>query len=173
MATWREVIEDENYQKLSTGEKIKTKNEFFNNVIVKSDKYKSLPQDNRIRIASDFFTPKTEEGLKASLPEKPTVGQIAKYATEYFQTQSPFAVLDKPVEELARFIEPDSAKPGIPGALEFFPRQIASELLRGYKPSTAGAFGLGMKAVKPIAKPVGQFIASKIPNGLKKYWQEI
>ena len=168
MATWREVIEDENYQKLSTGEKIKTKNEFFNNVIVKSDKYKSLPQDNRIRIASDFFTPKTEEGLKASLPEKPTVGQIAKYATEYFQTQSPFAVLDKPVEELARFIEPDSAKPGIPGALEFFPRQIASELLRGYKPSTAGAFGLGMKAVKPIAKPVGQFIASKIPQRIKE-----
>ena len=168
MATWREVIEDENYQKLSTGEKIKTKNEFFNNVIAKSDKYKSLPQDNRIRIASDFFTPKTEEGLKTLLPEKPTVGQIAKYATEYFQTQSPFAVLDKPVEELARFIEPDSAKPGIPGALEFFPRQIASELLRGYKPSTAGAFGLGMKAVKPIAKPVGQFIASKIPQRIKE-----
>ena len=29
MPTWREVITDENYQKLPLGERIKTKNEFF------------------------------------------------------------------------------------------------------------------------------------------------
>jgi len=161
MATWRETIEDGNYQKLSIDEKIKTKNEFFNNIILRSDKFKSLPAEKQNEVASIFFLPKTEEGLKPLLPAKPSLGQIAKYAIEEFQSKSPFALLDKPVEEAAKFIEPDTLKPGVAGAAEFFPRQIAAEMLRGFSPSTAGMFGVGMKLAKPALKPVGKFIAGK------------
>lgn len=168
MATWREVIQDENYKKLPLGERVKTKNEFFKYTISQSDKFKSLPIEKQKQLKTDFFTPKPEESLEPFSEEKPTIGGIARTAVEQFQTKSPFALLDRPVEEAAKFIEPDKAEPGVAGALKFIPRQMAAEALRAYKPSTAGAFGLGMKAIKPIARPVGKFIVSKTPQVVKE-----
>lgn len=172
MSTWREVVQDENYQKLPLGEKVKTKNEFFKYTISQSEKFKSLPVEKQKQLKTDFFAPKEEESLAPFSEEKPTFGGVIRKAQEEFQTKSPFALLDRPVEEVAKFIEPDTAQEGVVGALKFIPRQMAAEVVRAYKPSTAGAFGLGMKiakpVLKPILKPVGKFIASKIPEGIKK-----
>jgi len=172
MPTWREVITNEDYQKLPLGERIKTKNEFFKYTISQSDKFKSLSSQEQSRIKTGFFTPKPEEQVEPTLTEKPSFGQIAKYAVEEFQTKSPFALLDRPVEEVAKFIEPDVAEPGALGMAKFIPRQITAELIRAYKPSTAAVFGLGMKALKPIAKatlpPIGRFIAKKTPEVVKE-----
>lgn len=173
MSTWREVIQDDNYKKLALGERIKTKNEFFKYTISQSEKFKSLPIEKQKQVKTDFFTPKPEESLVPFSEEKPTFGGVIRKAQEEFQTKSPFALLDKPVEEVAKFIEPDTAQEGVVGALKFIPRQMAAEVVRAYKPSTAGAFGLGMKiakpVLKPILKPVGKFIASKIPERIKKF----
>ena len=168
MPTWREVIESEDYQVLPLGEKIKTKNEFFRNIISQSSKFGKLSPQERMKTRTDFFTPKPEERLMPFLPEKPSLKQIGRFAIEEFQQKSPFALLDKPVEEVAKFIEPDTAQEGAIGALKFIPRQMLAEIVRSYKPSTVGLFGLATQAVKPIAKPVAKFIASKIPEPIKK-----
>ena len=171
MPTWREVIIDENYQKLPLGERIKTKNEFFKYTISQSDKFKGLSLQEQSRIKTEFFTPRPEEKVEPFLPEKPSLRQVAKYAVEEFQQKSPFALLDRPVEEVAKFIEPDIAEEGLGGALKFIPRQMLAEVVRAYKPSTAGAFGVGMKVVKPLVKPlvrpISKFIGKVVPEGIK------
>jgi len=44
---------------------------------------------------------------------------------------------------------------------------MLAEIVRAYKPSTAGAFGLGMKSIKPVAGAAGRLIASKTPEVVK------
>jgi hypothetical protein len=170
MPTWREVIEDEDYKNLSLGERIKTKNEFFKNIISQSDKFKKLSPQERIKTRTDFFTPKPEEKVEPFLPEKPSFGQIAKYAVEEFQQKSPFKYLDQPVEQIAKFIEPRVPAGRTTAGLlvKDLPRQMLAEIVRTYKPSTVAPFMLGAKAISPIAKPIGRFIAKRIPEGIKK-----
>lgn len=167
MPTWREVIEDEGYQKLPLGEKVKTKNEFFSNTISQSDKFKNLSPQEKSSIKKEFFTPKPEESLSPFSEEKPSFGGVIRTAVEEFQQHSPFKYLDKPVEDVAKFIEPDTAEEGVMGALKFIPRQVAADFIRGYKPTSVAPFAIGAKIIKPIAKPVGKFIASKTPEAVK------
>lgn len=167
MPTWREVIEDEGYQKLPLGEKVKTKNEFFSNTISQSDKFKNLSPQEKSSIKKEFFTPKPEESLSPFSEEKPSFGGVIRTAVEEFQQHSPFKYLDKPVEEVAKFIEPDTAEEGVMGALGFLLRQVPADFIRGYKPTSVAPFAIGAKIIKPIAKPVGKFIASKTPEAVK------
>jgi len=169
MATWREVVESKDYRDLPLGERVKTKNEFFSNIISRSDKFTSLPSEAQAKVKTDFFIPRPEENLNPTLPEKPSISQVVRYATEAFREKSPFKYLDRPVEEVAKFIEPDTAQPGVIGALKFIPRQMLADVVRAYKPTYVGAFGLAAKAIKPIAKPVGEAIAKRIPEGLKRF----
>ena len=174
MPTWRSIIESEDYQRLPLEERIKTKNEFFRNTISQSDKYKPLSLDKKLKIKTDFFTPKSEEKVEPFLPEKPSLKQVGRYAIEEFQQKSPFKYLDKPVEEVAKFIEPEvpAGRTTLGLLTKDLPRQMLAETLRAYKPSTAAAFGVGMKLakpiVKPIAKPIGRFIWKRTPEGLKR-----
>ena len=171
MATWREIIASRAYQDLPLGEKVKTKNEFFKYTISQSDKFKLLPIEKQQKVRSDFFTHKPEEQLIPFQEDKPTLGGIIRTAKDEFQQKSPFKYLDKPFEEVAKFVEPDKAEEGFAGAMKFIPRQMAAETIRAYKPSTAGAFGAVMKlakpVVKPVAKPVIKFVSKHIPQHIK------
>ena len=170
MSTWRSVIENEDYQSLPLGERVKTKNEFFKYTISQSDKFKNLSPVERIKIKTEFFTPKPEEKVEPFIPEKPSLGQVARYAVEQFQQKSPFKYLDQPVEEVAKFIEPEvpAGRTTAGLLLKDLPRQMLAETVRAYKPSTVGAYKLATMAVSPIAKPVGKFIWKRTPEGLKR-----
>lgn len=172
MPTWRTIIKDENYQNLSTKEKRKTKDEFFKYTISQSEKFKSLTVPDQSRIKKEFFIPKMEEAIVSMKLPRKTLGGLVEDAVQEFQEKSPFRILDKPFEQVARFVEPDTAQPGFVGAMKFIPRQIVAETIRAYKPSTAGAFGVGIKVAKPILKPVakrvGKFAAKKVPAGFKQ-----
>lgn len=170
MPTWREVIKSKEYQNLPLGERVKTKNEFFFNVISNSDKFKTLPSENQAAVKTEFFTPKPEEKLSPILSEEKSLGNILRYAVEEFQTKSPFKYLDQPVEQVAKLIEPKVPAGRTTAGLliKDLPRQMLSEVVRAYKPTTVGAFGLAAKAIKPIAKPIGKAIWKGVPEGLKK-----
>ena len=167
-ANWQDIIKSDDYKFLPLGEKLKTKKEFFKYTISQKKDFKSLPIKEQLKIKSQFFNPKKEEMLDPSLPTKPNLGDILRYTKEEMMTHSPFPLLDKPIEELANFIEPDTAEEGVIGAIKFIPRQMLAEVVRAYKPTTVAAFGLAAKAIKPIASPVGKFIWKRTPEGLKR-----
>ena len=167
MATWRSVVEDEYYQKLPLSEKRKTKAEFFGNVIMKSPKWAGSSDDEQLRIQREFLQERPEEGMAV----KPSFGNIIELAQEEFR-KTPFAVIDKPVEEIAKFIEPDKAEAGAVGALKYLPRQMLAEYIRLQKPSTVGAYGalgkLAKPVLKPVAKTVSKYAGKVIPESVKK-----
>ena len=168
MPTWNSITKDKDYQSLSLGDRVKTKNEFFRNVISKSRRFKSLPIQGQKELRTDFFTPRQGEGLDPYPIKKGNLFDVARYAHEHFTQKSPFKYLDQPVEQVARFIEPDEAQEGFWGAVKFIPRQMAAETLRAFKPSTYATYYAASKLAKPILRPIGKFAWNKMPERLKQ-----
>jgi len=170
MATWRDVIENSDFKTLPLKEKVKTKAEFFNNVISKSDKFITLPTEQQSKIKTKFYL--NDEDLFPS-PTR-TLPEIVDDAYTEYVKRSPLAVLDKPIEEFAKFVEPE-VKAGESNLKLYgvdLPRQVGAEIIRAYKPSQAAPYYVGaklaVKAIKPLVKPVAKFVVSKTPEAVKE-----
>lgn len=168
MATWRRVIENLDYKSLPIKEKLKTKIEFFDKVISKSDKFTPLSSDEQSKIKTKFYLDDTDLFPK----EKRTISELAGDAYSEYIRRSPLVTLDKPVEALARWVEPEvpAGRTTLGLLTKDLPRQLTADIIRMYKPSTVGAFYGAAKLLKPlakvglkVAKPVGKLIYKKLP----------
>lgn len=172
MATWKSVTENEDFKNLPISEKWKTKTEFFDKTISKSSKYTTLPADKQKKVRSDFLLDTSDIYPSG----KSKLGDIAQEAYDIYQKKSPLAVLDKPVEEFAKWVEPEvpAGRTTLGLLTKDLPRQLGAEVIRAYKPSTVGAFYGATKLLKPAgklaakaAKPVGKFVWKRLPGAAK------
>ena len=117
MPKWATVEQSEEYQKLPDKQKAFRKGQFFWEHIKDSDKYSSLPKETQDKIFDDFIM------------NKQYFGAVASDAYTRFKKLPGIRHGDTAIENIARFIEPDSAQPGIAGMAKFFPRQMSADFL--------------------------------------------
>ena len=126
--------------------------------------------DNDISGIDSQTTQKTSQDLTIGNILKTIVKERVMKEPRQFLKEFPKAVetIDKPVEKIAQFIEPDDVPAeGNSALITHFPRFLAAEGVRSLKPSSLATAYVGGKLLKPVLSPVGKYIWSKAPEKLK------
>jgi len=163
MATWREIAESEDFQKLSPEEQGIKKLQFFNDVVYKSPKFQGMDSALQDKIFNDMF-PNGEY-------QKTLITQSGKMLWQEWKNLPGIKQGDQVVEAVAKFIEPKvpAGRTTLGLMTKDLPRQVGAEFIRGFQPSGVIPFMGATKAAAPLLKPVGKAIGSKIPTAFKEF----
>jgi len=164
--TWGEAKQSESYQKLNPNSRLIVNRYYFDNIVQQSPKFQSLPAEKKDKLTKQWESQGVVDlisgGLKkpvANVPFVKGMGFGGEVVEKVAQTIEP-KITQKP-EELR--------KRTIPGFLvKDFPRQVAADFIRFYKPWNVLVFSAAAKIIKPALKPVGRFIGKHIPAKIKE-----
>jgi hypothetical protein len=182
MAKWDEIKSSATFQESEPADKLAAKQKYFNDVVVKTDRYKGLDTKSQASVRNSFAQldptelvaqtdPYSIDGIMEAADPTPML-QEAGRALKAFKELPPIKAADKFVDKAADVIGGNPMpKPGESNAMYIaknLPRMMAGELARSYKPGEVLPFVAGAKFAKPALEMAGKAAWGLVPEGAKK-----
>jgi hypothetical protein len=182
MAKWDEIKSSATFQESEPADKLAAKQKYFNDVVVKTDRYKGLDTKSQASVRNSFAQldptelvaqtdPYSIDGIMEAADPTPML-QEAGRALKAFKELPPIKAADKFVDKAADIIGGNPVpKPGESNAMYIaknLPRMMAGELARSYKPGEVLPFVGAAKLAKPALEMAGKAAWGLVPEGAKK-----